>query len=754
MIRHRTGEGFSRLMTSISVAAVLAIALVARLVPTGRVFTEQGVRFAGDADALYHVLRAERLLRGHFAAAWFDPNISFPDGADLLWPPALDALLAALTRLVAGPSAGRDSLELVASFLPPVVALACVALVMRLAWHVAGITAALVAGLVFAVLPVCVEFGVVGRPDHHVLELGVFLFSLVAYLEAQHAESSRAWQIALGIATALGAWVWQGSTLHVAFLGGCAAATWAIQPRGVSSTVSCLRTVRTGMLVAATLVAATLLAFGPSGALRSASLRGLTAFHAGAMLGAGLFCGALVPLASVAWSRTVAKRIALLVCAGAAAAAGAIALAPDAAAHGLSYVGRGDPLLETIREMQPAFFGPRSSFSHDLAWVAFGIGPALLAPPLAITALRSRWRTQPERREALLIVALGASLFGALFLGRAVRFHLYWAPFLASCSGLIVARLHERSPSSGTGTRQPTWLAFAATAAFLLPAGSLNPRAFGRAADEPTVEVLRWLGAFSPGRDRAVLAPWTFGHAAQYYAGLPVISSPFGTDVGDAAFRAQASFYYAASSDSAEAVLNGRRVGFVLLSGHLDPLSDARAFAPTGSPALVDIADDYWGEGRRVRTVEAYGESMPGWLYEYDGVPLQRGRTTGIPFLRLVYETGGVDPLKLFEVVRGATVAISGAFPGTRVAVHVDVTTNQGRPFHWWAWSVADAEGCASIRVPYATGRNGATTVSRVRIKSNVGLRDLIVAEADVTHGGMVAVQVSSSTTAMPGERL
>src|SRR6266545_72853 len=71
--------------------ALLAMAVllgaVVRLSNWSEVFTREGALPTGDDDALYHVLRAERMVDGAEGAPWRDPNLNFPQGADILWPP-------------------------------------------------------------------------------------------------------------------------------------------------------------------------------------------------------------------------------------------------------------------------------------------------------------------------------------------------------------------------------------------------------------------------------------------------------------------------------------------------------------------------------------------------------------------------------------------------------------------------------------------------------------------------------------------
>jgi asparagine N-glycosylation enzyme membrane subunit Stt3 len=741
----RRWVGTARVRYAVGVFLVFAAAAAARFATWHSVFTQRGVRFAGDADVLYHVFRAERLLRGEADAAWFDANIDFPNGAAILWPPGFDALLAGLTRVFAGPDAGRTSLEAVAAVTPVLLAFVSLGLLMLLAARLANGAAALVAGLVFAVLPVCVEFGTVGRPDHHVAELTVFLFAVLALMEAERKGGRGAWPLALGMSLTVAPWVWQGSTLHLLFVAAATGGAWLLQPAGRDAALAAVRTARTAAFVAAPVLAGSILCLAPPGALSSTSLGGLSAFHPTALLAVGVISELLLRIGTSPSLASLPRRSAVLALTAAVGAIAVLTAAPDAVRHGLSYLVRGDPLLETIAECQPALLGNRSRIARDASWLAFGFGPALLSPAFAIPAARRLWSDRPQARHPLFVVATGAAIFLVLVLGRAVRFHLYLTPFLALLSGLSVGHLLQKEGTRSSRDPGRFGLAIAAVVALILPGAAAMARSYGSAADETTISVLHWMRDSGAGRTRSVAADWALGHAVQYYAGLPVLTTNFGTDVGDAGIRDSAAFLYAPSPEAAEAIVLRRRIGYVLLSGRLDPIADARAFAPPGAPELVQAFNDYWGDGRFLRTVPAYGQSIPGWLYEYDGVPLQEGRPAGLAFLRLVMETSGSDPLKVFEAVKGATLEVSGAQPGASIAAHVDVVTNQGRTFHWWTPAWADTNGNAVVRLPYSTGMNGSSVGSAYRLRVARAIQELTVSEHHVLSGDVIHVDVSGT---------
>ncbi|MFP8874938.1 MAG: hypothetical protein VCB42_10565, partial [Myxococcota bacterium] len=89
---------------------------------------------------------------------------------------------------------------------------------------------------------------------------------------------------------------------------------------------------------------------------------------------------------------------------------------------------------------------------------------------------------------------------------------------------------------------------------------------------------------------------------------------------------------------------------------------------------------------------------------------IHEGPADGIP-ISVLFEEEQRDavPYKLWEIVPGAVIPVMLP-PGERVEARLAVETPIGRRFVYRARAVSDAEGVATLRVPYATG---ATTGTR-----------------------------------------
>ncbi len=726
---------------------VLLLACAVRLVVWPEVFTPSGVRFSVDSDTLYHVLRAERILHQAPGAPWTDPAIDYPRGARILWPPGFDAVLAAATRVTSGVDATREDLERVAAWLPVFLSLLGIGTIGALGARWFGGATGIMAMLLAALLPISAVWGLLGRPDHHVMEVAVFACLLLLFDGAARRSAAWPWTVGFGVMLACGPWIWQGAAMYAGFFALAVLLIHVARPGGAELARAAEKALAVGAALAAGALAISLALSTSPDVLRPRSLAGISAFHAGLLLAVAAYAAALLLMDRLSPQPSIARRL----LEGSLAGAGAlvtVALAfPAPVAHGIRTLTSGDPLWATVAEVQPLLFGGRNSLSGDLTQLASYVGPILLAPILCIPAFRREWRANVAGRPGLTISALGAGVFLLLTL-HSVRFQLYFAPFAAIAGALAITSLVRHPPRLSPALGW--FLAAIGTCALAYPVVPLALTDF-RALDEDTVQLLRWVEKRAPAEAPAVLAPWEMGHAIEYYAGLPVVASTFGTDVGDGGLKEVAAFLYAPSPQAALEVLKRRGVGHVLLGDPLQAVADAFAFAPAGSPVLVHTRRDRVS-GRQLEAAAGFSGAMGSWLYDYDGAPDQVGGTNveALANYRLVYETPGREqlPRKLFEVVEGVRIVVTGAEPAARVRAAADVLTNQGRRFAWWTASTADAAGRAVLQVPYATGLNGATRVAPLTLESGARRASLAISDRSVRAGEVIEQALEAATRA------
>jgi len=80
----------------------------------------------------------------------------------------------------------------------------------------------------------------------------------------------------------------------------------------------------------------------------------------------------------------------------------------------------------------------------------------------------------------------------------------------------------------------------------------------------------------------------------------------------------------------------------------------------------------------------------------------------GLQHYQLLYMTRGVDPVKVFEYVKGATIN-GTATPGADVTIRLNVTMQDG-DHAYYASTTAGADGSYSFTVPYPTSATVGTT--------------------------------------------
>jgi asparagine N-glycosylation enzyme membrane subunit Stt3 len=464
-----------------------------------------------DGDSYYHLRRVEQTLARGGALPMFDPELAHPHGMALQWHGGYDLPLAGVIALLCGTAPARSCLEQTAARSTPVIGTAGILLVYALGAATAGPAVGLLAALSFAIHPWSAGSAQLGSVDHHVLEplLPALWLLLLARRRVWLAALACAWALAAVpsalapiLATAVAA---LGAQLVLrtapvrarATLGldtdaaAVAAAPLDVAPMLTLTAAFAIPLVLTSPFAArfdvnglsllhlCVLALAAALSYGIERALRISLIATLRALGVALAIVAGV-CFVLWPTLSrfsgsaglwgeVAQLRSLALgftgyAICTLVSLGLCAYAVLRARALDA------------PLLALLALLQPLTFLP-GVFQMRYLMPASAPFAVMLAFALAdgSAALRTRMRHERPRAQALAA--------------------------LVSLSVLVLALL----PALQTVRAKPApeW-----------PNALIRVLARGRAA----VAV--------HGRG-ALLADWRFGHHGLYFAGLPVVASPF-----------------------------------------------------------------------------------------------------------------------------------------------------------------------------------------------------------------------------------
>jgi dolichyl-diphosphooligosaccharide--protein glycosyltransferase len=722
-----------------ALAAIAVVGALIRLAPLRSVFTPWGIRLIPDGDPYYHLIRAGRIVAGHLE--WFDRGLNHPVGAEILWPPGFDALLAAASWLAAPwvGDAGRR-LELAAAALPVLLGVATIVAVAWLAREVLG-RGALAAALVAAVFPPSLLFSHVGRADHHALEPLLLAGILAPFVRACRAEDPRRQARAAALAGALlclAFWSWPGSALHLVLLVGAGAVAHVAGPDDRSRERFATALAWTCASAAGLLVLSLALLGGP-GALRSGRITGISG------LPAALCALSSAAAALLAWrARRPAHRATrvLEVATAGSVAVGALLAVPalrGGILHGLRALVRGNPWYEWIAEFYPILFSGRYPLGDELRAILMHHGLLLPAAAAAIPLLAARWREEPDRRPAILVACALSALIIPLSFARA-RMNVYLVLPLAVLAPEGIRWLAARLAPA----RLRAIAGVALGIAVLAPCAPVVARLRDVPAVQDTEATIRIserlresVARLPPGAADGwgVLAPWERGHHVRYYSGLPVLTTPFGTDTGEEGMEDSARFHLAETEPEAEAVLARRQLRWVLVQA-IDSEAALGAYI-LRAPGITEVRS-VQGTTVVALSPRALGRIGPRLFYRY-GVA-----EPGVPALaafRLVDEQQFAPwstPARLFEHVPGARLEVEGAAPSSEVVALTEVTAPTGRVWQWSTRARTDGQGRATLRVPYATGENGRAHASACYLMDGKRTARVAIPEAAIVEGAVV----------------
>ncbi len=752
-------------------ALVVLVGLATRMVPWSMTFTAQGVRFRSDTDPYYHALRAQRIAANWPRVPWTDPSMNFPYGARIPWPPLFDFTIAALAKAAGATAADPERVARVAAWLALAIGVALLPLVAVLGERLLGGGLWLDAALLVALLPANVRFGAVGAADQHGAELllscGIFL-AFVSSWKGRAAGPPRKWAgpVTLGVLVALAFWNWLGSALYLLVLVAVVGLWHVIAPAADAAARGMCRALFVGGLVAAATLALSIALLAPPETLRQGGLNGLTGLHVAMCAVAAAFGGLLLAARRGEKPRSPSRRFVEAAAAAALALLPALAVPPlrEGIAHGLAALSRGNAWYASISEYRPILFSGARSLAQDLRTVFWAFGLGLFAMPLALLPMWRRWRQSEADRPGLFFLFVWGAAFLALTLTE-LRFQLYLAIPLALWICVALRSLGDaaarRWPSRAAALR----VAVPVAGVLLVASPALPHDASGGYAEQlpgfesdlfPALQWLRRVPSLDASRP-SVMAEWAVGHAVQYFAGKPVIVTPFGTDLDEGVRTPEhpsgledwAAFLFASNPEAAEAVLSRRGAGFVVLRSPKNEVISGYRFATPATPPVADLSSD-WLAGPSPSVRPEFFGLVASRLYFFDGM----SRDDAGPSMggyRLLYESPGAEWVgnlppahlyKIFGVVPGARISVRGAAPGGVVIASARIQTNQGRVFEWKTRSPVDAAGRATLRLPYATGANGLVQAGSYSVTDGVHGGMLDLDEKDVSGAAAMDIDL------------
>jgi hypothetical protein len=216
-----------------------------------------------------------------------------------------------------------------------------------------------------------------------------------------------------------------------------------------------------------------------------------------------------------------------------------------------------------------------------------------------------------------------------------------------------------------------------------------------------------------------ILVPPTLGHRFAYTARRAVPSNNLGPYLDVEKYRLARNFYRSDSARGALETLEALGVRYVVT------VASGRRGARFTHRLHRDHESSIQGRpsSGRLRLVATSGDAPRSTLRDYAA--------------RVRHATA----LKLFEVVSGAVLVVE-AEPGSRVTAEIWLRPENGERRLYQTVGLADAEGVARLRVPYATAQQGPVSTSGawlVRVAGRV--LAFQVGEADVHEGREVSAK-------------
>ena len=726
-------------------------AMGVRLLSWHSVFQRDGVYFNGN-DAYYHARRI-RYSIDHFPDVLdFDPLINFPAGAQPIWSPTFDWLIAAVLRLLPGIDQA-DQLEGHAVWIPPLIGAGTVLVVYWIGLRFFSRLVAVVAAASMAILPAHSFYSRFGALDHHVLVAGIVAVMLMLAMDLFRDETASVVDgdanrkrigLSIGLGASIGALVlvWPGSLLHVGVLQVAMVIRLMTAADAESAKLWALRfSIVHGVAC---------LAVYPMSAGNEWALWGtlspvvLSDFQPLYFL-AGAVCFGIPGLM---WrtGRGAETRLTRLISSGVLGAVllvGMLLAIPDLGAaitDALSWFAKDEEFQSAVNESVPLFGGSVGS-ARALAF----FGGFVYVVPFAIAYFGIQFR---DRAEVLLLIGWGS----ALFLATLVQWRFMNSFSIAYCVLIgitvesAVAALRSRSSVlRRTRGAVPVVSALAIgilTLAFLPPVQSyrLHLKNLGRGLrGEETIPVgtllhtrfiadaARFLRDNSPPPEEApysVLGPWGDGHILKYLSERAIVQDNFGDDAAPENFDRAERYFSATSESAALEFVSPLATRYVLVrwtgSGH------SHGYAPDSLFSRL-----YQLKGSRGQP--------PGLKGQYSPAADALGQH------RLIYQSARLhegDPkpyVMLFEIVEGAKL-VGHAEPGAVVKVALVITPRTGKRFSYSDRVLANAAGEYTVRLPYPNEPFSSDVQSGDHYTLRVGKQSIsvVVSESAVLNGSQI----------------
>ncbi len=743
-----------------------------------------------DPDSLYHLRRIQLWSEGGELGDGYDEWLNHPHGAKVPWPP----YYTVIARLMIGPGAPDDPdqfrrwIEYRAAHVPLVFGLGTALLAALAAWWlliglarrggdeqrvtnipIVPLAGAITAGLTYAFTGGSIIYSAVGNADHHAFVSFANAVVLVVFLHVARRNfpkpTSWRWGAFAGLLAGLSMGAWVGSLMYVI----CAQlilAAWMF--RHSRSPLAGLPGFGLAFHLAAAFLLLPAVWSSPWLEEHPWMIVNLSWFHLlFLILGAAVF----VPLIRLSPDpkREIYRRYPFLIGAVLITIFALVTLIPntigDGIRQGFDWLSTTDEFMASVAESRPLL----GEGAEAGALVDY-LGYELHLFPVAWLAIAAMWWRRRHTFAAILLepwlIVLPILVVQA---ANQRRFADALAMPLAVVLVVAIARILQAATARWSNAETATAkrvLVQSIVAALVLvgplasqwtiisfafeQSGNPAPGAKAVAKTASPQMINRWLRQQPSNGDDGVLCSWGLGHAVTWEVQKPSVACNFGSYVGVDSFKTPSRFFLSDSAAEAEQILRDRKVRWVI--------------APWQLPGMLDFQVENLGE----RPFSDYFTKERGftrtWFQTtaahlmFDGGNPHQPNAQSLDYVRLVHisparmqtsNLGGsyrkVPAGWVWQRVEGAVFEVTGE-PGQELEVSLQVRyPTRKQLLQWTRRAVADENGVATLRVPYATDQpNGdGEVVGGLAWKMGVHRGEIQVPETAVWQGDRISISAN-----------
>ncbi|MDP2689088.1 MAG: STT3 domain-containing protein, partial [Deltaproteobacteria bacterium] len=652
--------------------------------------------------------------------------------------------------------------------LPPVVGMLAVVPLFLWARECFGTSTALLASLIFAILPVNILSGMVGRPDNELIEpfwaaLTFYMYALCNRERPQDSgDSGPLKDAALGVATGavatLALLYWRGALLWWAIMAAHAVLSLLyrnLRKGGTNQRLWLSTTIAFAFAAALISLVNIIKPWGLTGGMR---FNIVSWFHAVSafIAAAGLFAAGLMAYLKEKRGLSTAASFALGAVLFLVLLVVTAAIAPDyfrGILQGTAVVGGENKWTSTIAQYRPLFKDASGRWS--LAAPLESSRLLLFAAPLALIHLALRKRNDAA---SFFVFSGWALLLLTVINGRYENV----LSIIVSISGAVllgfVYRLMSREGQGASAKARGAAVTVAVLAGLLMPSLSFYrtlPLYSPFIVKGDLEESLLWIRDNTPATSHyyepsrrpeyGVMARWEYGGWISAMARRPAIATIYGIETHG--MKESAEMFLATDNEKFLRILDENHARYLILSKSIGALSGYAELLGRDPEGYLNERTD--PSGRTIlETGQKYFDLVHVNLYLADGQP-SGGPVffRGVGGVRLVYESatregiGGLEQdvkkYKVFERVPGA--AITGkARPNERVLLAGVVRTNRNRRFYAVSEAQAGPDGAFTLSAWYPSigpYDRGVGVLGGYVLKAGDKERRVFVTEDDVVSG-------------------